>query len=330
MKVRQIKYAKIIHDFRSDTNNFSISKKKYNVPSTKDKLIVKEIVEIIKKNKQKILTTGGEWDYVNAKKRGNYINALNNIDYNTLLELFTNMFQNSTTYGIVTPSYEDIKNKKIYISQILNDLDSCIEFSDLQNLKAIWVNKNIGNAYGLLFKNKVLMPDSPRHFYFSKQIMKILDDSNNKKIIEIGGGYGGMAKILCSLNNNIDYYSVDLFEGCLLQYYYLSKCNIKAQIVFNVKNLKKNTINLIPFSKKNLDIIKNIKKTDLVFNSRSFSELDNTIVNYYFKLINKDISPRFIYHENSNYLLFPKSKRHIEILAKNFKIDKKIKMELFV
>jgi putative sugar O-methyltransferase len=170
------------------------------------------------------------------------------------------------------------------------------------------------------------MPDSPRHYYFSKKIMNILDEKKIKRIIEIGGGYGGMAKILFSLNKNIDYYSVDLFEGCLLQYYYLSKCNIKTQIVFDAKNLKKNAVNLIPFSKKNLDIVKNIKNTDLLFNSRSFSELSETVVDCYFELINKKIKPRFVYHENSNYLLFPKSKRHIEILAKDFNIDKKYEL----
>ena len=37
-------------------------------------------------------------------------------------------------------------------------------------------------------------------------------------------------------------------------------------------------------------------------------------------MINSTIKPKIIYHENSNYLLFPKSNRHIEILGKDFKI----------
>ena len=37
----------------------------------------------------------------------------------------------------------------------------------------------------------------------------------------------------------------------------------------------------------------------------------------------KSRKPEYIYHENSNFLLFPKSKRHIEILGDEFKIDKK-------
>ena len=46
-------------------------------------------------------------------------------------------------------------------------------------------------------------------------------------------------------------------------------------------------------------------------------------LNKYLSLINNKIKPEYIYHENSNFLLFPKSKRHIEILGDEFKIDKK-------
>ena len=28
----------------------------------------------------------------------------------------------------------------------------------------------IGNPFGLLLKNKIVMPDTPRHFYFSQKL----------------------------------------------------------------------------------------------------------------------------------------------------------------
>ena len=52
-------------------------------------------------------------------------------------------------------------------------------------------------------------------------------------------------------------------------------------------------------------------------------EMDKNILNKYIEVINKIIKPNYIYHENSNFLMFPKSKRHIEILGKDFKFNKK-------
>jgi hypothetical protein len=46
------------------------------------------------------------------------------------------------------------------------------------------------------------------------------------------------------------------------------------------------------------------------------------VLKKYFYLINNYLKPTYIYHENSNYLLFPKSKRHIEIIGSKFTIDK--------
>ena len=43
----------------------------------------------------------------------------------------------------------------------------------------------------------------------------------------------------------------------------------------------------------------------------------------YFKLINRKLNPSFILHQNSNVLLFPKSKLHIEIQSEKFSLDKK-------
>ena len=96
-------------------------------------------------------------------------------------------------------------------------------------------------------------------------------------------------------------------------------CRINERI--KLKKIKKNSIIFVPFTK-NFNWESNLE-IDLVFNSNSFSELDNKILTYYLKLINTKIIPKFILHQNSNILLYPNSKRHIEILASKFKINKK-------
>ena len=96
---------------------------------------------------------------------------------------------------------------------------------------------------------------------------------------------------------------------------------LQSKFSKKINDIKKNQVNLIVFEKE-LKILKKIGKCDFVFNSRSFSEMDENILNKYLKVIN-NINPSYVYHENSNFLMFPKSKRHIEILGKNFKFNKK-------
>ena len=60
-----------------------------------------------------------------------------------------------------------------------------------------------------------------------------------KKVLEIGGGYGCMARIFSKLNSKIKYIIFDTFEVNLLQYYYLKLNKLDA----NIDN-KKSKINL--------------------------------------------------------------------------------------
>jgi hypothetical protein len=51
-----------------------------------------------------------------------------------------------------------------------------------------------------------------------------------KKVLEIGGGYGCMARIFSKLNSKIKYIIFDTFEVNLLQYYYLKLNKLDADI----------------------------------------------------------------------------------------------------
>ena len=162
-----------------------------------------------------------------------------------------------------------------------------------------------------------------RHYYFAQKIVNLIGikEKNKNLIIEIGGGYGGLAKILKLSKLNHIFIGIDLIETLLIQYYFLKKQGIKVKIINKVKDIKKDFINLVPYDYSE-DFLKNIHNCSLLFNSRSFSEMSLKVLKKYFNLINNYLKPSYIYHENSNYLLFPKSKRHIEILGNKFPIDK--------
>jgi len=115
---------------------------------------------------------------------------------------------------------------------------------------------------------------------------------------------------------------MDLFPALAITYFYLTKNGIPVNLVTEKKcEVKEKMVNLIL-----ADEVKNvwgkIPRSDLIFNSRSLCEMDENTISEYFNLINFS-KTKFFYHENSNYLLFPNSERHIEVVADKFPIDKK-------
>ena len=85
--------------------------------------------------------------------------------------------------------------------------------------------------------------------------------------------------------------------------------------------VKKNMVNLISANDIG-NLSETVPKSDLIFNSRSLCEMSAETILTSFNFINA-CEVRFFYHENSNYLLFPNSERHIEVIGDKFPIDSK-------
>ena len=79
------------------------------------------------------------------------------------------------------------------------------------------------------------MPDTPRHFYFANKIKNYVKKKNNFKILKLGVVMVDLRKILLSFNKKITYFSIDLLEGCFIQYYFLKKSGFKVNLVNEIK-----------------------------------------------------------------------------------------------
>ena len=299
------------------------NKKKIFKPDNEDLKISKEIINYYHQLKKKYHYKS-EWTWINKNKRSIFINSLINKDFRKTSELLANFFKNETSYGVISWDFSKLKNSKNFISSITKDYLIWSEFVKVKKSDEKYLNtKNkFGNFYGLNVNKNKIMIDTPRHDYYAKKILDIFDDikKKNRILVEIGGGYGGLCFQLLKRNFNDVYINIDILETLLINYYFLRKytkrniiiCDLTIIYNFNSKNLYLGTSNYF----KNLN-----KKIDLVFNSNSFSEMSKNDIWNYFKLINKYQS-KYIYHQNSNILLFPNSIRHIEILSKDFPIDK--------
>ncbi len=301
--------------------------KKFLKPDQQDLKISKEIVSLYQKLKKKY-NYKSEWTWINKTKRNIFINSLIKKDTKKISELLANCFKNNTSYGITSWHWSKLNNKKNknhFISSVMKDYLTWSEFTKVKvsDEKYLDTGEKFGNFYGLRIKKNRIMIDTPRHDYYAKKIIDILKNIKKKDsriLVEIGGGYGGLCFQLLKRSFKDIYINIDILETLLINYYFIKKYTKKKIIIcdfmknnnFDSKNLYLGTTNYF----KNLN-----KKIDIVFNNNSFSEMSKKDIWNYFKLIKK-YNTNFIYHQNSNVLLFPNSIRHIETVSRDFPIDK--------
>ena len=133
-----------------------------------------------------------------------------------------------------------------------------------------------------------------------------------KKVIEIGGGYGCMARIFFKISQKIKYVIFDTFEVNLLQYYYLKINKLKVAI-----ENKKSKINLIYSVNKFNNCInyRNGSKTLLIANwslSEMPLKLRNKIIKLIFKIPYIIISFQDKFENINNVKYFKKIKKKLD------------------
>ena len=317
--MKQSNYARLSVNTHKTNHRLFIPPSRIHA-SYSDIIIARDILNcynIIGETKSK----SGEWIYIDEKKRHDFVYALQSNNELLLAENLVNFFVDNSSYGIITPASSELNESSLNV--ILDDIDAAIEFGGLNDFDAIKLSSgSSGNPFGLLLEDDgIIQLDSPRHFYYSQLMDKILSRSNKKSIIEIGGGFGGLVKIFRTFNMENTYYIIDLIETGIIAYYFLKKSNVPVEIVTSYPlDAKPGVVYIIP-----TNIYKEIKYSDvgLVVNFNSFSEMSIPVVDEYFDWIQKIIDPDLILHQNSNFLLFPESERHVEYLADDFPVDDK-------
>ncbi len=139
----------------------------------------------------------------------------------------------------------------------------CIEIDQFK------INDSLGEPE--IFNYKVfgdISPSTLRYIKILGDLEYFFGSLNGKKIIEIGGGYGGQAAVLQSRFSVEDYYLVDLPEVLKLQKKYLQTLHLKNHAV----DYKRDSLT----------------EYDLVISNYAFSELNKSVQDEYLsKIISK-------------------------------------------
>jgi len=199
------------------------------------------------------------------------------LEASTNENLFNNFKNNPIYNGILEHVSKD--QGQLYLNYINNNFQNLDEYIDR-------FKKN--DIYGGTFLSEYdkigyISPSTLRYIKVLSDLDTLFGDLNNKKIVEIGVGYGGQCFILSQYYKINDYSLIDLDESLLLTDKYLNKLDVSHRII-NINNISE------------LD-----EDFDLVISNYAYSELSRELQDlYYEKVIKRSKNGYFTYNFISN------------------------------
>ena len=160
----------------------------------------------------------------------------------------------------------------------------------------------VGNPWGYRFNGMLLYEPVFEYNFQAHYFDKLLRNLQTPVVVEIGGGFGGLAYHLLRCNPSIKYVGFDLPENIFIQTYYLSCTFPNARILTYLEDSAPLDSNLLDHY--DIVLLPNFelprvesKIADLIINVRSLSEMSYETITEYFMQIDR-IGRLFFYHEN--------------------------------
>ena len=184
------------------------------------------------------------------------------------------------------------------------NLLEALKYFDGNFLRKHLPEKNVGNCHcsinflGYWFDYGII-----HHLKWYEEIEKYI--KNNSIILEIGGGFGSLARIIIN-DKKCKYFLIDLPEANLMSNYYLQNFFPEKKI-FNYSDYKDKLLEDVI---QNYDIFilppgtldKQNIKFDFIINSRSFMEMNKKIIKEYFNLIQSKVNSDGYFLNINRYL----------------------------
>ncbi len=275
-------------------------------------------------SKSEIYNVSNEWLFIYKFYMDEVMKALKSGDKTSLKKIYSNFMREKCStglHGLAIDMHDNFFAKntpssthsKLYLNDCNYRFDLWKSSTGItQNVDALFMPE-FGNSYGYNKEGTYIRTGAEYLHYYANSIKNLLHtkDNSKKTILEIGGGYGGLAYFLNKNITNLTYVDLDLPENMALTAYYLLCSFPNKKIMLygedSLENISNYDIVILPnFC---LDELKN-NTADLVFNSYSLAEMAPKTIEHYMSKI-KQISKEFIFHINH-------SNRSTSINADNF------------
>lgn len=283
-----------------------------------DEPLLKRIMAAYKKAKadQKLASetfkVSNEWLPIYEHALGPVMRALSDEDVPQLHRMYANFFRDPCCQGLFGLPLDE--HKKLFLPNPPRKCRNLVEIDKLHRFN-LWKQRTkgkystsqlasplIGNPCGYILDGIFIRGGSDYQHYYAQAISSLLPSGRKSVVIELGGGFGGMAYFLCRDNPNMTYIDFDLPEALALASYYLIKALPDVRVsLYGESELAAEVargcgIVMMP----SFEITRMPSKSaDVAFNSYSLAEMSPSSIREYIAEITRITAGHFL-HVNHN------------------------------
>ena len=249
-----------------------------------------------------------EWLPIYERQLGPVMRALADRDIDALRVMYQNFYRDACSAGLAGLP---VDMNKCYLGDDIKELYRHLFLCDALHRHELWreetknaytvqdlVSPDIGNPYGFFVDGTFLKVGSDYQHYYATNIRDLLSASARQVVVELGGGFGGMAYYLIRDNPKTGYIDFDLPENLALASYYLLKAfpelpsTLFGEAELTPQLLSKSRIVLMP----SFEIQKlQDRSVSVSFNSYSLSEMSPSAVKEYIAHIARITKGHFLH-----------------------------------
>lgn len=253
-----------------------------------------------------------EWRPIYERNLGPVMKALQSGDLPALERMYRSFYRDPCSTGLVGVP---IKIPNLFaggrIKQKFREYIVC----DVQHRYNLWKKRTggiypasalsapiVGNPYGYFVDGVFIRGGADYQHYYAHAIAELANSQQEKVVIELGGGFGGLAFYLSRDNPQLTYVDYDLPEGIALASYYLIRSlpnvsvGLYGEVELSKSSLGNPSILLLP----SFEMLNMPRKSVAVsFNSYSLAEMSPATVHVYLDEISR-ITRGYFLHVNHN------------------------------
>jgi putative sugar O-methyltransferase len=157
----------------------------------------------------------------------------------------------------------------------------------------------VGNPWGYDVDGRLVVEPAFEYHTLALRIRDLVADVTHPVILEIGGGFGGLARQILRLIPGVRYIGLDLPENVIIQSWYLTRSLPDRRIRVNEIDKANQALTeadalLLPnWAIADLDV----SRLDVIVNAHSFGEMDPGTLDTYFAEFMR-LRPEWIFHDN--------------------------------
>lgn len=299
-----------------------------------DSVILKRIVDAYQKAKLKQPRAGeafnvsNEWLPIYERKLGPVMSALRTGNVGELQRMYRNLFRDPCSAGLAGLPI-DIPNLLTGGGNIKRNYREYI-LCDVLHRYNLWRTRTgnkyptaalsapmVGNPYGYIVDGVFVRPGGDYQHYYAHAIGELLRSTDNQIVVELGGGFGGLAFYLLRDHPQVTYIDFDLPEAIALASYYLMRSLPDAPIRLygeaELSSAVPGTPGLLMMPSFEIMNMPS-KSTAVSFNSYSLAEMSPATIRVYLDEIAR-ITDGYVLHVNHN--------RNAVLSADDFGIEKR-------